>query len=82
MLNLLGSIVPVCHETGFAMNTVNNRLDSLRLAFPQHPAVLRSMGTKSLGSWNRDSSRDSDMRQLSHLDLHQVSVRNAPMEGT
>ena len=82
MLNLLGSIVPVCHETGFAMNTVNNRLDSLRLAFPQRPAVLRSMGTKSLGSWNSDNSRNPDMRQLSRLDSHQASVRTAPMEGT
>ena len=82
MLNLLGSIVPVCHETGFAMNTVNNRLDSFRLAFPRRWAVLRSLGTKSLGSWNRDSLQDPDMRQLSHLDLHQASVRTAPMEGT
>lgn len=82
MLNPLGSIVSVCHETGFAMNTVNNRLDSLRLAFPQRWAVLPSTGTKSLGSWNSDSSQDPDMRQLSRLDSHQASVRTAPMEVT
>lgn len=67
MLNLLGSIVSVCHETGFAMNTVNNGLDGLRLAFPQRWAVLRSTGTQDLRSWNRDSSRDLEMQQLSRL---------------